>query len=62
MTGHPSAHPTVQHARNLAVELGLRFESLGLLVRDRDSTYTESFDAVFAAEGIEIRRRLGPRG
>ncbi|MEU1036948.1 hypothetical protein ABZ402_52000, partial [Streptomyces mirabilis] len=38
---------------SLAVDLGLRLESLRFLVRDRDRKYTESFDAVFASEGIE---------
>lgn len=33
--------------------LAVRFESLRFVLRDRDSRYTESFDVVFAAEGIE---------
>ncbi|GAA2372854.1 integrase core domain-containing protein [Streptomyces cuspidosporus] len=31
----------------------MRLESLRFVIRDRDSTYTESFDAVFEGEGIE---------
>ncbi|WP_420719407.1 hypothetical protein [Streptomyces sp. RTd22] len=55
-----SAHATgpwaVQQARNLAVELGVRVESLRFLLRDRDAKYTESFDAVFKADDIQVMR------
>jgi putative transposase len=39
---------------NLAVELGVGLESLRFLIRDRDAKYTESFDAVFEPEDMEI--------
>jgi hypothetical protein len=44
----------VQQARDPAAEWGMRFESLRFVVRDRDSTYTKSFDAVFEPENIGI--------
>ncbi|MDF3294407.1 integrase core domain-containing protein [Streptomyces silvisoli] len=56
VTAHPTGSWTVQQARNLAVEMGVWVDSLRFLVRDRDAKYTESFDAVFAADGIEAVR------
>ncbi|MFE9975176.1 hypothetical protein ACFYRD_31645 [Streptomyces hirsutus] len=54
VTAHPTGSWTVRQARNLAVESGVRLESLRFLVRDRDTKYTVSFDVVFAVEGIEV--------
>jgi transposase InsO family protein len=38
----------------VACNLGSRMESLRFLIRDRDTKYTTSFDAVFRADDIEI--------
>ncbi|MFE7712934.1 integrase [Streptomyces sp. NPDC057486] len=54
VTVHPTHDWAVQQARNLATDPGTRMESLRFLLRDRDSTYGQFFDAVFEAEEIEI--------
>ncbi|MFC9670024.1 integrase core domain-containing protein [Streptomyces sp. NPDC056949] len=54
VTVHPTAAWTVQQARNLAMAQGHRLESLRFLLRDRDSKYTRSFDAVLEANDVDI--------
>ncbi len=49
-----TAHPTGQWARNLASGLGTRMDSLRFVLRDRDTKYTDSFDAVFQAQDMDI--------
>ena len=46
----------MQQARNLAMNLGERFEDFRFLIRDRGSNFTRSFDAVFQAVGTTILR------
>ena len=56
VTAHPTGDWTVQQARNLAMNLGERFEDFRFLIRDRGSNFTRSFDAVFQATGTTILR------
>jgi putative transposase len=51
-TAHPTAAWTTQMARNLAMDLQDAHATVKYLIRDRDSRYTASFDAVLADSGI----------
>jgi putative transposase len=59
ITAHPTGAWVTQQARNLLMELGDRADQLRFLIRDRDSKFTATFDAVFA--GADIRASSAPR-
>ncbi|MEU1802736.1 integrase core domain-containing protein [Streptomyces sp. NPDC019937] len=54
VTARPKRDWTVQQARNLTADLGIRIQTLRFLLRDRDGKYGEAFDAVFRAEEMKI--------
>jgi putative transposase len=54
VTANPDGRWTVQQIRNLLTDLGDRAAGFGFLVRDRAGQFTEVFDAVLAAAGIEV--------
>jgi transposase InsO family protein len=59
VTAHPGGSWTTQAARNFLMDLflmdlGQHAASVKFLIRDRARQFTESFDAVFTADGIRI--------
>jgi putative transposase len=56
VTANPTGEPVAQQARTLLMDLADRIEQFRFLVRDRDATFTDTFAAILASEGIGILR------
>jgi putative transposase len=54
VTAHPAGAWAAQQARNLAMDLGDRLETLRFLIHDRDPVFTTAFGEVFKSEGLRI--------
>jgi hypothetical protein len=55
-TAHPDNAWVTQQARQVMWELEDREPGIRFLIRDNDQKFTEAFDTVFRAEGIDIIR------
>ncbi len=54
ITANPDGAWTTQAARNFLMDLGQRAAPVKFLIKNRAGQFTDSFDAVFKAEGIRI--------
>jgi putative transposase len=55
-TAHPDVEWVTRQARQVAWTLGDRAQPVRFLIRDHDRKFTDSFDAVFEAQGARIVR------
>jgi putative transposase len=56
VTANPTGAWVAQQARNLLMDLADHMGQFKFLVRDRDAKFTDSFDAIFASQGIRALR------
>jgi len=54
ITTNPVTNWVTQQARNISMELAAQTNPVELLIRDRDTKFTDSFDAVYAADGTRV--------
>jgi hypothetical protein len=54
VTAHPTGAWVAQQARNLLMSLDQQADALRFVLRDRDTKFTATFDAIFTAAGIDV--------